>query len=111
MPAFGVAPLASAAALGASPSSRYTPSPPAAVGQSAVQLLQTPTSRGQGQGASQHSSRDEGGLSAPPLGGAGAMQMVSPVRERRVSPANKLTDLQKQNDALRFKPQVPLVRA
>ena len=50
--------------------------------------------------------RDKGLLPTQPMGSAGAnRQMLSPVGDRGVSPA-KLTDLQKQNDALRFKLQV-----
>lgn len=76
-----------------------------------MQLLETPSSGGQGQGALLP-IRDKGGpVAAQSPGCAGARQMVSPVRERGASPANRLTDLQKQNDALRFKLQVPLLCA
>lgn len=109
--ASGVAPLASATALGVSPGSRHASSPLPAGGQSTVQLWETPSSGGQGQGPLPPVS-DQGGLvAAQSPGCAGARQMVTPVRERGVSPANRLTGLQKQNDALHVKLQVPLLCA
>lgn len=64
----------------------------------------------QGQGA-MHPLRDVGLVPTQALGSGGTRQMRSPVRDRGVSPANKLTDLQKQNDALRFKLQVQSIGA
>ena len=53
--------------------------------------------------------RAKGLLPSQPMGIAGASrQMLSPSRDRGISPA-KHTDLQKQNDALRFKLQVSFV--
>lgn len=97
--------LHSATTAEGSSDSRQGVSPEAASGQSGAQPGAMP---GRGPGALSP-VRHEGLLPTQPMGSAGAnRQMLSPVGARGVSPA-KFTDLQKQNDALRFKLQVPSV--
>ena len=77
-------------------------SPEAAKWQSSAQPFDIP---GRGQRALSP-VKDKGLLPSQPMGSAGAnRQILSPCRDRGISPA-KLTDLQKQNDALQFKLQV-----
>ena len=94
--------LHSATTAEGSSGSRQGDSPEATSGQSWGHPSAMP---GRGHGALSP-VRDKGLLPTQPMGSAGAnRQMLSPARDRGVSPA-KLTDLQKQNDALWFKLQV-----
>lgn len=82
--------------------SRQGASPEATSGQSCGQPSPVP---GRSHGALSPVNH-KGLLPTQPMGSAGAnRQMPSPARDRGASPA-RLTDLQKQNDALRFKLQV-----
>ena len=81
--------------------SRHAFSPKAPKRESSAQPQDTPN-RGQ---RAVSLVRDKGQFPTQPMGNGEGRQMLSPARDRGISPA-KLTDLRKQNDDLRFKLQV-----